>query len=173
MRYLLALAIATLISFQSLSAQGTYKQAIAIDPLDFLLIGRLNATYEHQLSTENSLTVQFSYINYSDWWTAMAVGGSYRWYFPTLFKDAKSPIEGFSAGPFARAEFWSWAGPDNSFYDDYGNDVSIVIGGEAAYKWIWGGWMVEPIVRLGFGLTSITGLGYDAYGGGVNVGYAW
>jgi hypothetical protein len=173
MRYLLAIAIATILSFQVLHAQGQYKHAISGDPLDLLISKVFNATYEHQLSAKNTFTVSASYYSYSDWWSAMGIGGSYRWYFPGLFNDGKNPIEGFSAGPMARVSFWSWDGPDTPYYDDYTGDVYIVIGGEAAYKWVFDGFVVEPIVRIGFGVTDITGLGYDAYGAGVNIGYAW
>lgn len=158
-----------MLSFSANLDAKNYKQAISIDPLDFLVSKVFNATYEHQLSKENSFTVFFSYYNYSDYWDAYGIGGSYRWYLTDLLKDKKNPIEGLSVGPMARVSFWS-----SDYYQlEDENSIYLVIGGEAAYKWVFNDFIVEPILRLGFGVTDISGLGYSGWGAGVNVGYAW
>jgi len=165
---ILTFALAMLISSSTDLSAKNYKQSISIDPLDFLISKVFNATYEHQLSKDNSLTVFASYYNYSEYWSAYGIGASYRWYLSGVLKDEKFPIEGLSVGPMARVSFW-----DSDFYQlDDDNSVYIVIGGEAAYKWVFNDWMVEPILRLGIGLTEINA-GYSGWGAGVNVGYAW
>lgn len=165
---LFSIAAVMMLSLASNLDAKNYKQSISIDPLDFLVSKVLNVTYEHQLSKENSFTVFFSYYSYSEYWTAYGIGGSYRWYLTDLLKDKKIPIEGLSVGPMVRASFWS-----NDYGYDLDNSVYLVIGGEAAYKWTFNDFVVEPILRLGFGVTDVAYLGYSGWGAGVNVGYAW
>ncbi len=154
------------------SAQKTIgaENAISANPLG-LVIGIFNATFEHKLSQENSFTINALYYSIGDWWTAFGVGGSYRWY---LFPQDKKPFEGFGFGPFVSVEYWKSdysALYDYLGYDDGGAMVSI--GAEAAYKWNFGGFVVEPVVRYALPLMSFSGLSYQSYGLGCNLGYAW
>ena len=140
-----------------------YSNAISINPFA-LVWSWVDITYETQLSPTNSLTIFGSFYS-SGWWTSYGIGASYRWYLD-LFKDGKSPIEGFSVGPRAAVNWWSW---DNyyGYIGDNDNHIGFAIGGEAGYKWVWGGFMVEPLITLMFGSND-----YGSWGG-VNVGYAW
>jgi hypothetical protein len=170
MKRVLVLTFAIAVLFGSaldLSAKN-YKQSISIDPLDFLISKVFNATYEHQICKENSFTVFASYYSFSDYASAFGIGGSYRWYLTDVLKDEKFPIQGLSVGPMARVSYWSY----DAVWSEDANDVYIVIGGEAAYKWVFDDWVVEPILRLGIGVTDIQ-TSYSGWGAGVNVGYAW
>ncbi len=146
---------------------GSYS--LTVDPIDFLVSKTLNATFEFKLNPKNSFTINGSYYAYSDWWKGYGLGASYRWYID-LFNEGKKALNGFSVGPMVRASWWTYE------FGGYKADTEmyVAIGAEAAYKWVFsGGWTIEPIVRLGFGVTDVTGLGYEGYGGGVNIGYTW
>ncbi len=138
----------------------SYSSSISGDPIA-LIFGYFNVTYEFQMSPTNSLTLFGSYFFPSDW-TAIGLGASYRWY---IVKEKKKKIiEGFGFGPKAVLSFWS-----SNIYD---GGVGFSIGGEAAYKWVFGGFVVEPIVSLMIPLVKYYGSGVFA-GIGVNLGYAW
>lgn len=142
-----------------------YHQSIAANPLG-LAFGLLNATYEHQVSANNTFTVSGYYWSFADW-TAIGFGGSYRWY---ILKDGPSPIEGFSFGPAVSFSSWDYGIDGLSAYD---GGINLSIGAEAAYKWVFDGFVVEPIISLSFGILDIDGLSYRPLGAGVNLGYAW
>lgn len=163
---LFALSIPTLSQAQT-NAQGNFHQAITTNPFG-LIWGMLNASYEQQIAPKNTFTVNATYWSYSDWWTGISVGGSYRFY---LMQEKERAIKGFSFGPLAQLTYW---GVDTDYYD-YDGGIDISIGAEASYKWIFeGGWTVEPTFRLFFPLMNIEGLGgLNNYGFGANVGYAW
>lgn len=153
---------------QTSSKSGNYS--LTIDPIDLLVTKVLNATFEAKIDNKTSFTIFGSYYNYNEWWSAFGIGGSYRWYFD-IFNEGKKGLNGFSFGPMAKASFWSVSGVQGDAFD---GGLLISIGGEAAYKWIFdNGFTIEPIVRLGIGLTDIDGLNYDSYGFGVNIGYTW
>ncbi len=149
---LIALAL-TSVPGQQAQAQAR-DHSISADPLG-LAFGMLNATYEQRVGGT----------------TAFGFGGSYRWYFN--LNDGKSPLEGLSAGPAVTIGFWDYGGY-KIFNESYGG-TSIAIGGELAYKWIFNQFVVEPILRVNFNVTDVSGLGstYRGYGLGVNLGYAW
>lgn len=144
-----------------------YNQSISANPLG-LVFGVLNATYEQQIAPKNSFTISGAYLTYNDW-VAGSIGGSYRFY---LLQEDVRAIQGFSFGPWAQLAFWSWNGPSTYSYE--GGSV-FYIGAEAAYKWVFqGGFMVEPLLQLRFGVNKLEGLGgFSSYGLGVNLGYAW
>ncbi|MGA2297257.1 MAG: hypothetical protein ABSG15_06905 [FCB group bacterium] len=145
-----------------------YSHSISANPIG-LVFGIFNATYEQQTAPINSFTVFGNYWSVLDW-SAYGFGGSYRWY-PHLFEDGKKPLEGFSVGPRADIGFWSWTGFGS--YSGYGG-TSIAIGGEAAYKWVFGGFVVEPIIVLEINVSKVVGYtNYNAFAGGCNLGYAW
>lgn len=170
----LSISIIVLMIFVSLTnfsqAQKTtnrFENAISVDPVDLLIGKTLSVTYEHQVAKINTITGSVLYARYDEHWSAFGIGACYRWY-PLFLDDGKKPIEGLSVGPMARLLFFNFSnGPVSE------NDTYIVIGGDAAYKWIFDKWVVEPVFHLGIGLTSITGLGYNGWGLGVNLGYAW
>lgn len=157
-------AVATNNSF---AAKSSYSQSITANPLG-LAFGLLNATYEQQLSPNNSFTVSGYYFSITDW-NAYGIGGSYRWYID-LFKTRQKPIEGFSVGPKAGFSFWGWDGI-TGIYDD---GMTITIGGEALYKWVWDGFALEVGINLDFPVIKPKGLsGLTPFGLVAAVGYAW
>ncbi|MBI5325257.1 MAG: hypothetical protein HZB41_08310 [Ignavibacteriae bacterium] len=150
------------------STYAQYNNAISANPIG-LAFGLFNATYETRVSANNSFTVSGYYWKLLDW-TAFGFGGSYRWYLK-LLTDNKKPLEGLSAGPAIALGFWKWDGPYGSLVYDGG--TSIAIGGEVAYKWVFDGFVVEPIINIMFNVASLSGLTYQPFGAGVNLGYAW
>ena len=161
-----AFILAIFVSSPQISTAAKYNQNIAANPLG-LIFGILNVTYEQQIQPKNSFTVSGFFYSYDEDWTGGVIGGSYRFY---LLQEDKRAIEGFSFGPLAQIAFWSYNG--HAAYD--GGSV-FYIGGEAAYKWVFNkNFSVEPIFSLFFGLNQLTGLGgFQSYGLGVNLGYAW
>jgi hypothetical protein len=169
MKRILILTIAAVMMLSSaMDVQSkNYTKAISLDPLDFLINRVLNVTYEHQISKENSFTVFASYYSPDEYWSAIGIGGSYRWYLSKVLQDNKIPIEGLSVGPMARFIYWSWE--LGSASDTY---AAVILGGEAAYKFVFDDWVIEPIIRLGIQVTDVSA-GYNGWGVGVNAGYAW
>lgn len=165
--------VGLLFVFNTTSSLGQ-GHAISANPIG-LAFGILNATYEHKVGTSNSFTVSGYRFSFATNWSAYGIGGSYRWYFN--LDDGKKPIQGLSAGPLIAFGFWSWDGPDIydpwGILDSYDGGTSVAIGGELAYKWVFSGFVVEPILALTFNAVDITGLSYQAYGVGVNLGYSW
>jgi hypothetical protein len=163
--FLLALAALLIFSATNLSAQKAdkYTQAITANPIG-LIFGYFNASYEFQVAPENTLTINGLYWGYSGW-SAFGIGGSYRWYI--VKEDKKKIIEGFGFGPTASLGFWNYEN------DGYSGGTSLSIGGVASYKWVFGGFVVEPLLVLSFNLMTIEGLAYNSFGLGCNLGYAW
>ena len=160
LRILLVSIIIGIFFFASVQPAKSYSNAISGDPIG-LIFGLFNVTYEFQTGPQNSMTIFGSYF-FPTGWTAIGLGASYRWY---IVKEKKKKIiEGFSFGPKAVLSYWG------SDVDDGG--VGFSIGGEAAYKWIFGGFSVEPIVNLMIPFVRYYGGGVYA-GIGVNLGYAW
>ena len=153
---------------QDMKAQS-YSNSLSADPLG-LAFGMLNATFESRVGAQNSFTLFGNYYTstYLADWTAFGFGGSYRWYFD--INDGKRPIQGLSAGPFIAFSFWSWGGPS---WINYDNSLAVAIGGEGAYKWVFGGFVVEPYLRLALPITKGDGITYRGYGLGCNLGFAW
>lgn len=149
----------------SISSAKFYHQAIGGDPLA-LAFGTLTVTYEQQVAPKNSFTIFGSFWGYDDW-TAGGIGASYRFY---LLQQSTRALEGFSFGPFFQISYWSY---DNPHYT-YDGGTSFALGGEAAYKWVFGGgFEVEPNIHISFPITTITGLSYHGVWLGITLGYAW
>lgn len=148
-----------------------YKQAIMTDPLDLINTSRFNIRYEQMLTKKNSFTAELVYdYNYNNV-HGFVVGAAYRWYFRNLFPDVKtSGIEGLIVAPYARLGIYRHKLNTNN----YDNDLGLEIGGEVAYKWVFGGFAVEPIIRLGIGATGpeYYNKGFHPWPG-VSIGYAW
>ncbi len=162
---ILALAL-TLTTQESKARKASYSQAITVNPIG-LAFGSLNALYEGQLSKKNSFTAGGYLFTIGDW-VGYGVGGSYRWYID-LFKTRKRPIEGFAVGPKAQIDTWTWGGAAKS----YDGGVTFTIGGEAVYKWIWDGFVLETGVVVNFNLAGLEGLNYSPFGLVGSIGYAW
>jgi hypothetical protein len=157
----------------SLKAAGEkVSGALTIDPVA-LLFGPIYVTYEMQTDPQNSLSIHAFYDRGWWGWSGFGAGASYRWYIFDWYleKDKKqSPLKGFSFGPRATIGYYSWSS-DYSFLDTYagyGNKLYFSIGAEAAYKWVFSGFVVEPIIRVMIPITSLGGYSGDYMG--VNLG---
>jgi hypothetical protein len=168
------------IAFLSTPAKAQYNNNISANPFA-LLYGVFNITYEHKIDNLNSFTVFLQSYNtkYVEYWTGYGIGGSYRWYI-SPFKDKKRNLEGFSFGPVAVMSFWKSdypqykiVGNKNVFYENHsGSDLSI--GGEAAYKWVWDGFSLEPSINLMLDALTVDGRdnGNPLFLN-LKIGYAW
>lgn len=165
--FLLSIVFISLLSSSSLFAR--YNNAISINPFDFIFDKSINFTYEQKTSANNSFTILASLLSQHKYWQGFGVGASYRWYFD-FANQRKAPIQNFSIGPFMMLRFVSWHGPKK---DDYHSGSYFLFGGEFAHKWVFDGFLVEPILRLGFGVNDVKGYSYPGWGLGVNLGYAW
>lgn len=139
---------------------GRYEYSIAVDPIDLLNRDALNVTFEFQTDKINSVTFfgTFYNLNTNVINNAFALGASYRWY-PNFIPDGKKCIEGFAIGPFL----------NGIFYD--GGSV-FGLGPEFAYKWVFGGFVIEPTMRI-YILMGKERTAFHSWGIGVNIGYAW
>jgi len=147
-------------------------KVVSVDPLDLLIDGRINATFEKKLSPKNSFTVNATYWGYDKYATAFGLGASYRWYFD-LFEEGKSSLNGLSVGP--RLDFFFW---NRSYNNPSLEDVTystLAIGGEVNYKWVFGGgkWAVEPTIKFVIPVLKESGYSYTNYGLGINLGYCF
>jgi hypothetical protein len=152
-------------SSSELSAQRViknYNEAITANPLA-LAFGIFNVNYEMQVSAENSLVLGATYYGYQGW-SGLGVSGIYKWY---LFQDAEKAIKGFGFGPSAAIGFLNYRD------DSYSNRMSLAIGGEASYKWIFDDFVLEPVFGINYNVLSEAGLDWRPFYLGVNVGYAW
>ncbi|TAL68339.1 MAG: hypothetical protein EPN82_10960 [Bacteroidetes bacterium] len=163
------LIIATLalsLPSKSVNAQS-YNNAISGNLLGLAYYYQeFDVTYENRVSARNSFTIKGYFFSGFGYYDAYGIGGSYRWYLK-LIQDNKSPLEGLSVGPMGMVLFWGskWSG--------YKSSATFAVGGEAAYKWVFDGFVVEPILTLGLNLMGIEGITYPVFGLGCNLGYAW
>jgi hypothetical protein len=168
------ITVCVFLSVSDLSAQKhggkRFKNAISINPIS-LVWNQLVVTYEHQTAKYNTFTVQGLFWFPGSGWSAYGISGSYRWYIMNLFQDKKIPIQGFSVGPTAGIMNYGWDG--EGIFSDYGG-ISIVVGGEACYKWIFNEFVVEPKFQVLINVTSVDGdPNWAPFTIGCNVGYAW
>ncbi len=160
-------------AFLSTPAKAAYNNNISADPFTLINLGRFNITYEHKLDKLNSFTVFFESYNqdYRKNWNGYGIGGSYRWYI-SPFKDKKTSLEGFSFGPLLKLVFWEY----DYYYKNkhYEDGSTLALGGEVAYKWVWGGFSLEPKITL-----LLNAYARDGHDGNkpldlnINIGYAW
>ncbi len=151
------------------STASAYTKAIMTDPFD-LMWGGFNVRYETMVSPKNSIVPEFRYnYGYWSWTTGFEVGATYRWYLRDVFPVRTKGIEGFNVGPFAIIGMYHYDWPGHSDETDY----NLVIGGEASYKWVFSGFVVEPTLRLGFAPVKSDYMNGYRWGFGVNIGYGW
>jgi hypothetical protein len=159
-----------LCSTNSNAQKASYNQCIGVNPVTLLYNGTFSATYEQKIAPKNSFTLSGYYWSYYNM-VAYGFGGSYRWYLKA-FDDGKKCIQGFSVAPTLAIGFWSWNG-NQALNNEYGG-TSVAIGAEAAYKWVWDNFYIEPILSLSINMTNIHGLqNYRPFNLGANIGYAW
>jgi hypothetical protein len=150
---------------QSAYSQRTiknYNEAITANPLA-LAFGILNVNYEMQVSKENSLIIGGTYYGYQGW-TGFGLNGIYKWY---LFQDQEVALKGFGFGPSVGVAFLGYTNAS------YSSRMSLSIGGEASYKWIFDDFVLEPVFGINYNVLSQAGLDWRPFYLGVNVGFAW
>lgn len=174
---LLSIAIMFSLTINNASAKKvTYHQSITVNPIG-LAFGMINATYEQQLSKTNSFTVSGLYWDLGSSlgnWTAYGIGGSYRWY-NDLFHTRKKPLEGLSFGPKIAISTWTY-NVSEYWESELDGGLTVAVGGEATYKWVWSNFALETGVDILFNVISpsdLSGSGYSAFGLVGAVGYAW
>lgn len=169
----LLLVLIMSIAFLSTPMTAAYNNNISADPFSLINFGRFNVTFEHKIDRLNSFTVFFESYNkdYHDHWTGYGIGGSYRWYI-SPFNDRKTSLEGFSFGPLLFLSFWEHDKYDKDKH--YDNGAALTLGGEAAYKWVWSGFSLEPSIFLLLDLKGVERRDdMDLLGLKINIGYAW
>lgn len=161
------------ICFGAFSAKASYNESISIDPIS-LLFRTITIDYETQISKHNSYSLSALYYQISKSqgnWNGYGIGGSYRWYIQ--FGDLrKKPIEGLSVGPFAHLVYFSFSKASTNV-DEPTPGAALTIGADAAYKWIYNQWVIEPVIALEFPLRQPEGVAMNPIWLGVHLGYAW
>ncbi len=169
----LILGLVICIASLSTPLKAAYDNVISANPFTLINWGRFNVTFEHKIDKLNSFTVFIESYNtkYYNNWTGYGIGGSYRWYI-SPFNDNKRSLEGFSFGPLAVLSFWESKYSDKYKYNYSGQSLSI--GGEAAYKWVWGGFALEPsLILMLDALTVDHRDDKNHLSWNVKIGYAW
>lgn len=138
---------------------------ISVEPLGLLGIGNfkhIHLQYEWRASNDNSWAVRGFLVPTSGNTSAFGFGGSYRFY----IADSRA-LTGFNISPSADIFLITWGSQ---------NYTSFSVGGDAAYKWIFDSFGVEPYFRLRQYFTgdesdaSFSGMEFNV---GVYLGYAW
>jgi hypothetical protein len=169
-KLIIVLAAVLLISVSANAQRGNYSQAIKANPLG-LALGIFNAEYEFRLGTNNSLGISGNYWTLFSDWNAYGVGATYKWYFDA-FNTGANALAGLGVGPALSADFWTYNTGAGLF--NYDGGTTFRVGAEATYKWIFGGFVVEPGMNFMFVVSEVTGLGtISPFGIIFNIGYAW
>ena len=143
---------------------------ISLNPFG-VVAGTMELRYEARSGESTSLHAGLRYYALNRNWTAPGIGGGIRWY---LYPDGgATSLSGFSIGPHAYLIYWLYE-------TDYEYDirrVALLVGVDAAYKWVWDHFFLEPSVSLAvYPLTAEDSP--KAHSGldptfGIHLGYAW
>ncbi len=147
-----------------------YTKSISTDLVQTLQNNLICINYETMLSARNS--IQFSFVidnNYSNVMGYRAEA-NYRWYLRDVFPVRTTGIEGFNIGPYGAVGMYVW---DNPYTDRTESDFYFEIGGTVAYKWVFSGFQVEPLLKLSIPLVKESYAKNFYWGFGVSLGYAW
>ncbi|MDP4198771.1 MAG: hypothetical protein Q8922_02255 [Bacteroidota bacterium] len=154
-------------------------QVISVDPLGMAINQPLMFQYEWKVGPIYSWAVRAYYWPsraassgpVSDEWSAFGVGGAYRIY----IADSRA-LTGLSVAPAANVFFFHGSELGRS-------GISVWIGGDIAYKWIFDEFSIEPLIELAIGFGpqggQSSGPAVPAYTTGTQAviglsgGYAW
>lgn len=170
---LLSLFVLSLFLLTATHTKAAYTKAITVDPILLLQWNDLRFRYETSLSSKNSLALDLELDNRYNDVVGFRVGALYRWYFRDVFPVHTAGLEGFNLGPYALLGFYSWDYPVSNERRERRTNVHLELGGELAYKWVFGGFTIEPNFRLGFPVVKKGYYTNFYYGFGVGLGYAW
>ncbi len=156
-----------------------HTQVVSVDPLGMALNGPLMFQYEWKTGPVYSWAVRAFYWpsraassgSVSDQWSAFGLGGAYRIY----IADSRA-LTGLSVAPVANVFFFHGSELGRS-------GISVWVGGDIAYKWIFDEFSIEPIIELAIGFgpqgAQSSGPAVPAYTTGTQAviglsgGYAW
>jgi hypothetical protein len=149
-----------------------WNNNIAIDFVDFPINNVFHGQYEGKLSSETSFNVRAEYVTKStidkeNPTTALGFGGGFRFY----MLDSRA-LSGFSVAPSVDVYFFKNSGTDR-------HSVLFAVGADAAYKFFFGQFTVEPTVgaRDGFAGSNLPA-GEEHFTGiypviSIYLGWAW
>ncbi|MCK5741264.1 MAG: DUF3575 domain-containing protein [Chlorobi bacterium] len=170
----LLILVALIMTVPSQNVEAAKKGAKSVNSVVSLGLGinTIDIMYEKRMSKYNSFTAKVEYYHRYENWNGYGLKASYRWYIKDIIQDGKNPLEGLSAGPFARYTMWSYSA--DNLHASFDGGSSMAIGGEVSYKWLFEGkWTVEPLVEIGLSLTDPEGFGtMSPFGLTVSIGYA-
>ncbi len=164
---LLGFALCALLSFGV--ASTSYAQpsnCLAIDPLALVQNNLLEAQYEFSLDEASSLAIRGEFItkgSYTHDYSAVGFGGEWRFYV-----TSDHAVKGLNVGPAADIYFFN-----NTTFNK--SSTILAIGGDAAYKFLFGGLAIEPQVSLRIGMLGDEIPNYKTtyFYGSIYFGYAW
>jgi hypothetical protein len=121
-------------------------------------LGYVSLQYEWKAAITNSWVVRAYLPKADEGYSGFGVGGAYKFF----IADSRA-LTGLSVAPAAEIFFLSNSGTSRSA-------TPILIGGDVAYKWIFGQFSVEPIAYVRIGILSGTGpAAYSGVGAGIDV----
>lgn len=163
---LLAVCFVLIASASTIFAQARTSaktQVISVDALGLVQRGGfITAQYEWKTAPTNSIHIRGIFSTYTTY-TGFGVGGAYRFY----IADSRA-LTGLSVAPVAHIFFYSSSALNKS-------TQVVSVGGEAAYKWIFDQFSVEPGIglQIGFLGEDLPFLNTARFYGQVHLGYAW
>lgn len=170
MKKLVLVVLLAVVFSASARLEAAYTKAVATDPVNLLQNDLFNITYETLVSSNNSFLFGFTLDNNYENVVGYTFEANYRWYLRDVFPVATSGLKGLSVGPYGILGLYSW---DNPVNHETSNDFYFAVGGSIEYKWIWGGFQVEPILSVGIPLVKESYAKKFRWGLGVSLGYAW
>ncbi len=169
-KILLSLFIIVGLFIVSNNVEAAYTKSISADPILLFQNNIISLRYEKMLTKRNSISFDFEYDdNYSNV-AGFRVGALYRWYLRDIFPIRTSGINGFSVGPFATLGLYSF---DNQGTKTTENTFYMEVGGEAAYKWVFSNFQLEPSIKIGLPVVKESYQEDFNWGFGIKLGYAW
>jgi hypothetical protein len=146
---------------------SAYNNNISVDVIDQLINNTISVQYEFKSTSTTSIAVRGEYVTAVLGSSAFGVGGEWRFY----IADSRA-LSGLNVGPAADLYFFKNNGLGKK-------NVVFSVGGDAAYKFFFDQFTVEPFLgaRLGFtgsdvipGVTNFTTVHLI---GGIYLGWAW
>ena len=150
-----------------------YVNSLSTDVITLLNNKILNVRYETMLTRTNSIVFDLAIDNKWKDETGFQLAGMYRWYIRDAFPVKTSGLEGFNLGAQVVLGGYIWDHYVSPTLTEKQTDLFLQVGGEAAYKWVFDGFQVEPRINLGIPLVKESYYSNFYWTVGVNLGYAW
>lgn len=169
----LFLFVAVALLFGVPKTAKSYTNSLSTDVITLLNNRVFNIRYETVLSKTNSAVFDLALDTKWENVVGFQVAGMYRWYLRDVFPVKTSGLEGFNLGAQLVLGGYVWDYPVSYNHSEKQTDFFFQIGGEAAYKWVFDGFQVEPRINLGIPLVKESYYSNFYWTVGVNLGYAW